>query len=75
MNYFTLDNKKSLDYGLYITGSGAFNAPERDVETVEVPGRNGNLIIDRGRFKNVVQSYKAFIHKDFAQNAEYIARR
>lgn len=70
MNYFILDNKKSLDYGLYITGSGAFNAPERDVETVEVPGRNGNLIIDRGRFKNVIQSYKAFIHKDFAKNAE-----
>lgn len=72
IHYFTLDGKTSRSFGLYISGSGAFNAPERAVETLEVPGRNGNLIVDQGRFKNVTQSYKAFIPKDFAVNAEAV---
>lgn len=72
INYFTLNGKKSRDFGLYITGSGAFNAPERDVEVIQVPGRNGNLIIDQGRFKNVTQSYKAFIHQNFTANSENV---
>lgn len=72
MHYFVLDNEKSRSYGLYLTGSGAFNAPERAVETLEVPGRNGNLIIDQGHFKNVIQSYKAFVPKDFPANAAAI---
>jgi phage-related protein len=72
INYFTLNGKKSRDFGLYTTGSGAFNAPERDVEVIQVPGRNGNLIIDHGRFKNATQSYKAFIHQNFSANAENV---
>lgn len=49
--YLIFGGECSKDFGLYISGSGAFNAPERDIETVEVPGRNGSLIIDNGRYK------------------------
>lgn len=68
-NYLIFDNRRSSDYGLYISGSGAFNAPERDVEVVEIAGRNGNLILDNGRFRNITVSYPAFISGDFVRQA------
>lgn len=58
-NSFTIDGVNSLDYGIYTTGEGVFNAPERDVEIVTVPGKNGALILDNGRFENVSVTYKA----------------
>lgn len=68
--YLIYNGVSSKDFGLYLTGSGAFNAPERDIDTLEIPGRNGSLTIDNGRYKNITQSYEAFIHRDFRQNAE-----
>lgn len=55
----------SSDYKVYITGSDVFSAPERDVEYVSVAGRNGDLIIDNGRWKNITISYPAFIPHEF----------
>ena len=59
----------SMDFGVYISAESVFNAPERDVEMVEVPGRNGDLILDNGRFKNIEVTYPAGLaHKtDFAK--------
>lgn len=54
---FTFDGVNSLDYDIYITGEGVYNAPERAVEKVSVPGRNGDLAIDQGRFENVPVTY------------------
>lgn len=58
-NSFTFDNENSLDSGVYITGEAVFNAPERVVQMVEVPGRNGALAIDEGRFTNISVTYPA----------------
>ena len=49
----------SSDYGIYITGEGVYNAPERAVEFVDVPGRNGAIAIDQGRFNNITVTYPA----------------
>lgn len=65
IGYFVYGGKCSKDYGLYVSGSSTFNAPERDVELVEVPGKNGNLILDNGRFKNITVTYPAFIRHKF----------
>lgn len=64
--------KQSKDYGLFISGSGTYNAPERDVTAVSVPGRNGDLILDNGRWYNISVSYPAFIVRNFNENAETI---
>lgn len=53
------DGEMSGDYGLYISGEGAYNAPERDVEMVTIPGRNGALALDHGRFENIEVTYPA----------------
>lgn len=67
-NYLMFNHRSSRDYEVWISGTGTFNAPERDVEVVAVPGRNGDLTIDHGRFKNIQITYPAFIVKDFKQN-------
>lgn len=47
----------SADFDLYIGGEGTFNAPERAVDIVSVPGRNGAIVIDKGHFENIEVSY------------------
>ena len=56
---FTFDGESSADYGVYITGEGVFNAPERAVEMVDIPGRNGSYALDQGRFGNIEVTYTA----------------
>lgn len=58
-NSFTFDGQNSLDSGIYITGEAVFNAPERVVEMAEVPGRNGAIALDQGRFENIAVTYPA----------------
>lgn len=48
----------SGDYGVYITGTGVYNAPARAVEMVSVPGRNGDVPIDMGHWDNIEVTYK-----------------
>ena len=52
------------NYGVVIDGEAVFDAPERDVEVVTIPGRNGTLQIDNGRFENVEVKYPASIWAD-----------
>ena len=55
------DNVSSRTYGVYITGEAVYNAPERDVEMITIPGRNGSFALDNGRFQNIEVSYPAGI--------------
>lgn len=64
-NYLTFGGLKSNDHFVWISGEGTYGAPRRDVEYVSVPGRNGNLIIDNGRWENIEVTYPAFIPGDF----------
>lgn len=68
--YLVFDGKASTDFGVWISGGGTFNAPGRDFETVSVPGRNGDLTLDNGRYKNVQVTYPAFISSDFSARIE-----
>lgn len=58
-NSLTFGGINSADYGIYITGEAVYNAPERAIELVSVPGRNGAIAIDQGRWENIVVSYPA----------------
>lgn len=54
---FTFDGLNSKNYGIYISGQGVFDAPVRDVEMIEIPGRNGSYALDKGRFNNIEVTY------------------
>lgn len=58
------DNVSSRTYGVYITGEAVYNAPERDVEMITIPGRSGSFALDNGRFENIEVSYPAGIYAD-----------
>lgn len=60
MNYLIFGGVNTADYGVYINHDGIYNTPERAVETVEVPGRNGLVVRDLGRFQNVSVVYELY---------------
>ena len=74
--YFTFDGESSRDYDVYLTGTGVFNAPQRAVDLLEIPGRNGNYALDQGRFNNITITYKAGIvdysEADFADKVSAV---
>lgn len=68
MKFVTYDGKSLMDFGVYVSGKGTFQAPQRSAEYIQIPGRNGDLVIDGGRFENVVVPYDGFIVRDFHKN-------
>lgn len=67
-NYIIFGDKNLRDYGLWISGGGTFDGPVRTVERISVPGRSGDLTLDKGRYPNVTLTYDAFISRDFSRN-------
>ena len=57
MNSFTFNNISSATHGLIISEKDIYSAPARDTEFVSVPGRNGDVLIDHGRFENINIAY------------------
>lgn len=67
-NYIHYDNTDLREYGLYISGSSVFNAPERAYDVITIPGRNGALLGSERRLENIEVVYSSFIYKDFKVN-------
>ncbi len=64
-SYFTFNGKNSKDFMLFLSGPAVYNSAAPDVESITIPGRNGELIqnnaaTSRRRFANVDISYDAF---------------
>lgn len=55
-------------FGAHFTNGGDFPSPIREYERVEVLGRNGDIFIDNMKYKNVQNSYPAFIEENFREN-------
>ena len=66
--YFTLDGVTSKSFGVGISGSGAFKSAERDIETVHLAGRNGDLLHDNGGFLNRSMVYPCWMAGRFRQS-------
>ena len=65
---FTFAGTSSSTYSMFITEAATYNVPERAVEMLEVPGRNGYYALDQGRFENVEVTYHVVVHKDTNAN-------
>ena len=52
-NYKGISAKKM---GLRVLNDITFDAPKRSTILIDVPGRNGNLVMDNGRYEDVVRS-------------------
>ena len=67
--YFTFDGKNSTDFDTYIATGNFFDAPERDIDTVEIPGKNGTITLDNGRYKNFSSELSCYIRRNMRANA------
>ena len=56
-NYFEFNGRKSSEYGLIVNGVNIFGAPNRIVDKVSIPYRNGDLLIDTGVYSNIIVTY------------------
>lgn len=53
IHFFNFDGVESLDYGIVVKSSNFFDIAAKDIEFLPVPGRNGDLVIDNKRYKNI----------------------
>jgi len=69
--YFTYAGRSSRDFGILVDKAvGIWDSPDRDCSSVEIPGRNGELTIDNGRWKNVPGRYECGIGVNFQTHFE-----
>lgn len=69
--YFTIAGRSSRNFGILVDRvEGLWDSPERDTESIEIPGRSGDLTIDNGRWKNQKGTYKCGVGVDFQDNYE-----
>ena len=53
--------ESSADCGMVVAEAPVFDKPNKRIEAVSVPGRNGSIIFDEGAFDDVVRSYRVWI--------------
>ncbi len=63
MHKFIYNNRSSSDFGLTVSGEDTFKKPAPVMEHIEIPGRNGDLVISNHRYKNVEVVYHIGIKK------------
>ena len=71
-NHFTFNGRNTAEFGLLVTGTTIYGAPNRKVEKYSVPGRNGDIIVELGGYDNYIVSYDVAVINSFATNAEAI---
>lgn len=59
-DFLTIGDLSTLAYDAIITAKDVDAIPEKEVEVIEIPGRNGDMVIDHGTYKNVQISYTFF---------------
>ena len=67
-NYFMIDGTASTTWGIWINGDGRWRGAEPDIESVAIPGRNGDLTLSNNRWHNSEVYYRCFIPKQFKNN-------
>ncbi len=71
---FSFDGISSDTFNLFITEAMVYSVPERAVEMLEIPGRNGFYALDQGRFNNTEVTYHVVVDgSDDADFSEEIA--
>lgn len=58
MGVIIFNGLSSQDYHIQVEHPPGYDIPERDYESVHVPGRNGDIIIVKNSYKNTIRSYE-----------------
>lgn len=68
MSMNTLKVAGSTLANLWVDGALSYNKPAKNVSTVSIPGRSGDLVIDYGTWQNVMITYPCYMRGSFATN-------
>lgn len=55
-------------FDTFVTNAGVYSSPARSYDSISIPGRSGNLIMENNKFENVDHSYPLIIYEDFDEN-------
>lgn len=69
-NYIRFAGKNLSEFGVVLSSPEIHGAPSRDITAVNVPGKNGALTLDNGRFNNLTVQYHAGIKRPVNDNLE-----
>lgn len=72
MGVITFNGIASSTKGIVVEHFPNYETPERDYDVIHVPGKNGDILIDKGSYKNVTRSYDIAIG-DRSKNFDEIA--
>lgn len=64
-NTLTFGGTDLSTFGVYVSGGGTFDAPVRAYDAVEVPGRDGSVILSEKRLENIEVTYPAFMYNNY----------
>ena len=57
LSWFEFDGENSQHFGLVVSQKNTLGSAEKNFETIQIAGRNGDLIKDNGTFSNMKISY------------------
>lgn len=77
MGVIIFNGLSSKDRGIEVWQAPTYQVPQKDYDSVHIPGRNGDLIIDKKSYKNVARQYTVSFgregRKDFTSLANALA--
>ena len=73
--YFTFNGKSSERYGLKVKNSNHLSRPAKKIESIAIPGRTGNLIIDDGSKENLQIELECFVDARSNANLPQLAKQ
>jgi phage-related protein len=76
MGVIIFNDISSRDYDIQVEKLPDYETPEKDYDIIHVPGRNGDVIIDKGSYKNTRRRYQLSVGsltKDFVSMANAIS--
>ena len=65
MHIFIYNGKSSSDFGMVLSGEDTWKKPLPDFERMQIPGRNGDLILSNNRYNNIEIKYHVGIKRNF----------
>lgn len=76
MGVIIFNGNSSLDYGIQVEQPPEYQTPAKDYDIIHVPGKNGDVVIDKGSYKNVSRNYKissGYLDSEFTPLANRIS--
>lgn len=74
MGIVVYNGVSSEDLDIVVEHPPKYHFPQRDYDVIHVPGRNGDVVFDKGSYQNVIRQYELAIG-DYTHDYTYLVNR